>query len=92
MTGYNGNIKATKSDKDALEWQFSQVFGERMPGEEIQEGEAPCTSVYCVFIGVIRYLAGGLRRDSVLSVALGLNGPVLLYNFSALKIKTTWLH
>lgn len=57
MTGYNGNIKATKSDKDALEWQFSQVFGERMPGEEIQEGEAPCTSVYCVFIGVIRYLA-----------------------------------
>jgi hypothetical protein len=56
MTGYNGNLKNTKSGKDALEWQFSQVFGERMPGEEIQEGEARCTSLYGVSIG-IRYLA-----------------------------------
>jgi hypothetical protein len=40
MAGYNGKLKNTKAGKDALEWQFSQVFGERMPGEEIQEGEA----------------------------------------------------
>ena len=24
---------------EPLEWHFSQVFGERSPGEEVQEGE-----------------------------------------------------
>lgn len=26
---------------EPLEWHFSQVFGERAPGEEVQEGERP---------------------------------------------------
>lgn len=39
MAGSSGNLKNAKGGKDTLEWQFSQVFGERMPGEEIQEGK-----------------------------------------------------
>lgn len=29
----------TSAAAEPLEWHFSQVFGERSPGEEVQEGE-----------------------------------------------------
>ena len=31
-------IAAANAGSDPLEWQFLQCFGERTPGEEIQEG------------------------------------------------------
>ena len=36
--GATGGTVATSSS-DPLEWQFLQCFGERTPGEEIQEGQ-----------------------------------------------------
>ena len=36
--GASGGTVATGSS-DPLEWQFLQCFGERTPGEEIQEGQ-----------------------------------------------------
>ena len=38
--GATGGTIATSSS-DPLEWQFLQCFGERTPGEEIQEGQQP---------------------------------------------------
>lgn len=36
---------ATSGPPPSLEWRFSQVFGERTAGEEVQEGN------YCLFGG-----------------------------------------
>lgn len=35
-----GSVSASTapSGADGLDWKFSQVFGERTPGEEVQEG------------------------------------------------------
>ena len=32
-------VSTAASGSDPLEWQFLQCFGERTPGEEIQEGQ-----------------------------------------------------
>jgi len=35
-----GGVLAEQPDKpETHEWHFSQVFGERAPGEEVQDGE-----------------------------------------------------
>lgn len=40
MTGGDGDVKAAAaSPPPPLEWKFSQVFGERTAGEEVQEGK-----------------------------------------------------
>lgn len=33
------NIEGPTPSGEPLEWQFSQVFGERAPNEDIQEGK-----------------------------------------------------
>ena len=33
-----GEVKGVESPAEPLEWRFSQVFGERSAGEEVQEG------------------------------------------------------
>ena len=37
---------AANAGSDPLEWQFLQCFGERTPGEEIQEGQL-CQLLLC---------------------------------------------
>ena len=32
---------ASSHGANGLDWKFSQVFGERTPGEEVQEGAEP---------------------------------------------------
>lgn len=33
-----GEVKEVEAPAEPLEWRFSQVFGERTAGEEVQEG------------------------------------------------------
>lgn len=35
----NMNIEEPTPSGEPLDWQFSQVFGERAPNEDIQDGE-----------------------------------------------------
>lgn len=35
---------AMQGAAEPLEWHFSQVFGERSPGEEVQEGGLSCAT------------------------------------------------
>lgn len=40
MTGGGDDVTAAPASSPApLEWKFSQVFGERTAGEEVQEGK-----------------------------------------------------
>ena len=40
MTGGDGDVKAAPAGPPPpLDWKFSQVFGERTAGEEVQEGK-----------------------------------------------------
>ena len=44
--GATGGAVAT-GGSDPLEWQFLQCFGERTPGEEIQEGQPSHLDYLC---------------------------------------------
>lgn len=44
-----------------LEWKFSQVFGERIAGEDIQDGE-PSTSLFFFFFCVLYVEDSGRNR------------------------------
>lgn len=39
MNGGAGEATSTAVATEPLEWKFSQVFGERAAGEEVQEGK-----------------------------------------------------
>lgn len=39
MNNSRGGAVQAANTGEILEWQFSQVFGERVPGEAVQEGE-----------------------------------------------------
>lgn len=52
--GDGGGVKAAPDGQPApLEWKFSQVFGERTAGEEVQEGK---TSLICIYMYLIMLL------------------------------------
>jgi hypothetical protein len=48
-----GSQGAAAEPLGKLDWNFSQVFGERTPGEEVQDGKGPllsqvaCTVLFC---------------------------------------------
>lgn len=42
MSEGSAGTTTASGGSDPLEWQFLQCFGERTPGEEIQEGQACC--------------------------------------------------
>lgn len=42
MNGGDEVVAAPAGPLQPLEWKFSQVFGERTAGEEVQEGNCSC--------------------------------------------------
>lgn len=53
-----GDVTAPAGTPAHLEWKFSQVFGERTAGEEVQEGNKYCfayygsTLIFCVIVSI----------------------------------------
>lgn len=48
MDGGDEAVVAPEGPQQPLEWKFSQVFGERAVGEEVQEGN--CSHVVLCFV------------------------------------------
>ena len=67
-----GSAEAAAPSPPPLEWKFSQVFGERTVGEEVQEGTCffqPFRIVDAVFflLRVCSFLLTGVSRDLLYS-------------------------
>ena len=60
---------AANGGSDPLEWQFLQCFGERTPGEEIQEGLA-CHLPLCAYATLLANKLSKLAVEYSLKVQL----------------------
>ena len=47
MISGGGGVPSAGTIPKAAEWKFSQVFGERMAGEEVQDGKKWCMLSMC---------------------------------------------
>lgn len=72
MNGGDEVVAAPAGPPHPLEWKFSQVFGERTAGEEVQEGNCP-TSYSCV------------RKEGMLFVSLSDPIPGLGLGFDSIR-------
>lgn len=50
MSGGDEVVVAPEEPVQPLEWKFSQVFGERAAGEEVQEGNCLFHMLQCAFL------------------------------------------
>lgn len=64
MNGGDEGVVAPEEPLQPLEWKFSQVFGERAAGEEVQEGN--CLFTCCVVV----FLEGTMLLDPLYCVGI----------------------
>lgn len=68
MNGGDEVVAAPAGPPQPLEWKFSQVFGERTAGEEVQEGN--CLVLRCLLSDPVVDVFG-LGFGSMLSICFG---------------------
>jgi len=65
--GGAGDVSAVGPPPPPLEWKFSQVFGERAAGEEVQEGEIHTR--FSIFLAPVSFFNLGFQFFDLMLLA-----------------------